>query len=159
MHEAHSLPKRIKTIWAISAIMNGLFLIVLSILALIFFHLFGHNFLFWIFIILMIAGILVFAGQMLLIPYRYHFWTYEINEQAVEINYGFIFRQRVGIPIIRVQDVELEAGPLLQWQKLQKVNISTASTDHTIDGLEIADAQKLREQIVTLVSEAKEHAI
>ena len=46
---------------------------------------------------------------------------------------GFFFRKNEAIPISRIQNVTLEAGPLLQWQTLQQVNIETASTAHVID--------------------------
>ncbi|MCF7523139.1 PH domain-containing protein [Levilactobacillus brevis] len=68
---------------------------------------------------------------------------------------GFIFQERIAIPIARVQNVTLSAGPLLQWQHLTKVTVATASTSHSIDGLELADAERLREQIMRLAQEAR----
>ncbi len=49
----------------------------------------------------------------------------------------------------------LEAGPLLQWQELQQVNIETASTAHVIDGVTRSVADQLRNQILQLAQEAR----
>ena len=68
---------------------------------------------------------------------------------------GFFFQKNEAIPIARIQNVTLEAGPLLQWQELQQVNIETASTAHVIDGVTRSVADQLRNQILQLAQEAR----
>ncbi|WP_415562909.1 PH domain-containing protein [Lentilactobacillus hilgardii] len=68
-------------------------------------------------------------------------------------------KKLVSIPIARVQDVTLSAGPILQSQKLQTVQITTASTSHKIDGLEPQTAEQLRRQIMQLAVEVKENDV
>ncbi|KRM58542.1 hypothetical protein FD44_GL000507 [Secundilactobacillus malefermentans DSM 5705 = KCTC 3548] len=155
MTTGNSLPKQIKTIWAFHAL--GEFIILLAI------HLgFVAAYHYWavpfLYVMILIFGVLLVAVPLIdlaLIPYRYRFWRYQISETDVELQSGFVFRKRVSVPIGRVQDVKLVAGPLLQWQKLQKVVIETASTSHDIDGLELEAAENLRAQIIQLAKEAR----
>ncbi|WP_180368397.1 PH domain-containing protein, partial [Oenococcus oeni] len=59
-------------------------------------------------------------------------------------------------PIARVQNVTLSAGPVLQWQKPEKVVVATASSSHKIDGLKDDTARRLRDQIMHLALEARD---
>ena len=73
----------------------------------------------------------------------------------MEIESGFFFHQQTAIPINRIQNVTLEAGPILQWQKLQTVSIETAATSHKIESVLPETAQQLKQQIMALALEAK----
>lgn len=94
-----------------------------------------------------------------MVSYRYAFWRYNLTADAVELQSGYIFKKLVSIPIARVQDVTLSAGPILQSQKLQTVQITTASTSHKIDGMEPQTAEQLRRQIMQLAVEVKENDV
>ncbi len=97
--------------------------------------------------------------ELTLVPYRYSFWLYTLTDNAVELRSGFIFRKLISIPIARVQDVTLSAGPILQFQKLQEIRITTASTSHKIDGVEPAVGEQLRKQIMKLAVEVGENDV
>ena len=149
----HHLPPRIKLIWGFSALGSCAALVVVTALLWLTYQYWDWPL--WITIVglvITIAEPLIEAG---LIPYRYRFTRYQISDLAVEMQAGFIFQKRVAIPIARVQNVTLKAGPLLQWQKLTAVSIATASTSHNIEGLELAEAEQLREQIMRLAQEAR----
>ncbi|MDN6900207.1 PH domain-containing protein [Oenococcus sicerae] len=154
MNQTHKLPARIKITWLISALGNLCLLVIINI-AIFFASRFWHL---PAFIIYLVAALTLVAAfiNFLSIPYRYRFWQYTITENAVEMQSGFVFRQRIAIPITRVQNVTLSAGPILQWQKLQKVTVATASTQHDIDGLEPITAEKLRDQIMDLAVEVQD---
>lgn len=59
-------------------------------------------------------------------------------------------RVHESIPIIKIQNISLDQGPLLRWQHLEDVTIQTASSSHTIEGLEIKEAEGLRDQLISL---------
>lgn len=151
--ENHHLPQRIKLIWRLSAV--GSFIALLVITGLIWLAYQYWDWPFWLVSVFAAFTILEFIGEVALIPYRYRFTRYQISSVAVEMQSGMIFKKRVAIPIARVQNVTLNAGPLLQWQKLTKVSIATASTNHGIEGLELDEAEALREQIMRLAREAR----
>lgn len=153
MNESNHLPKQIKAVWRISALINTLIWAVVGIAVLVAHHFFGQPWLLygaWIFFAIAVIDFIV---EMSLVPYRYSFWLYTLTDDAVELRSGFIFRKLVSIPIARVQDVTLSAGPILQSQKLQEVRITTASTSHKIDGLNPEVGEQLRKQIMKLAVE------
>ncbi|AKP64022.1 hypothetical protein FC99_GL000649 [Levilactobacillus koreensis JCM 16448] len=149
----HHLPPRIKRIWGYSALGSLLALIVITgLLQLTYLY---WNWAVWIPIASLVLTIVEPIVEVALIPYRYQFTRYQISDLAVEMQAGFIFQKRVAIPIARVQNVTLNAGPLLQWQKLTKVTVATAATSHSIEGLELPEAEQFREQIMRLAREAR----
>jgi len=149
----HQLPPRIKRIWGYSAL--GSLIALLVITGLLFL---AYRYWHWTVWLAVFGGILTVIEPTIeaaLIPYRYRFTRYQITTTAVEMQSGWFFKKRVAIPIARVQNVTLNAGPLLQWQHLTQVTVATAATNHTIEGLELAVAEHLREQIMRLAQEAR----
>ncbi|MGE6632103.1 PH domain-containing protein [Bacillus sp. NPDC077027] len=78
---------------------------------------------------------------------RHRIWRYEVFENEIEIQYGFIRVTRVIVPMVRVQHVDTSQGPLLRRYNLASVQISTAATVHHIPALELEEADQLRDYI------------
>jgi len=96
-------------------------------------------------------GVIALFVFVYLIPkLRYRRWRYEIFEQEIYIQHGILIVTRTIIPMIRVQHVDTEQGPILKMYKLATVSISTAATTHHIPALNEADASRLRDRISTL---------
>ncbi|WP_169089492.1 PH domain-containing protein [Paenibacillus sp. PL91] len=74
-------------------------------------------------------------------------FQYELFEDEIEIQTGLIFLKNVLVPMVRVQHVELESGPLMRKYDLASVSIVTAATTHQIKGLKQSEAQLLKRQI------------
>jgi membrane protein YdbS with pleckstrin-like domain len=159
MTESNHLPTKIKTVWRISAVINFLILAAIGIGAYIAFKLFDWHWLVYGAIGFGALAVIDIVVELSLVPYRYSFWLYTLTDDAVELRSGFIFRRLVSIPIARVQDVTLSAGPILQSQKLQEVRIVTASTSHKIDGLQPEVGEQLRKQIMALAVEVNDHDV
>ncbi|MFF2483264.1 PH domain-containing protein [Paenibacillus sp. NPDC058071] len=84
----------------------------------------------------------------LLVPtWKYRFFRYELFEEELEVQSGFLFLKNVLVPMVRVQHVELESGPLMRKFDLASVKVVTAATTHTISGLKQPDAQRLKRTI------------
>ncbi len=98
-----------------------------------------------------ILGLIAIFLFIYLIPkLRYRRWRYEIFEQEIYIQHGILIVTRTIIPMIRVQHVDTEQGPILKMYKLATVSISTAATTHQIPALNEEDASSLRDRISTL---------
>ncbi|MFT8500537.1 MAG: PH domain-containing protein [Lacticaseibacillus paracasei] len=149
-----ALPATIQRIWRASAALWALVLIIIGV-GLISAWFFCH-WSFWLWLGLIGIAIIQLLFRLALVPYRYRFWRYNITPTAVFLQKGFFFQKNEAIPISRIQNVTLEAGPLLQWQTLQQVNIETASTAHVIDGVTRPVADQLRNQILQLAQEARD---
>ncbi len=74
-------------------------------------------------------------------------FRYELFEDELEIKKGVMFISNVLVPMVRVQHVELESGPLMRKYDLAAVSIVTAATTHRINGLKLADAERLKRRI------------
>nr|WP_155113718.1 PH domain-containing protein [Metabacillus mangrovi] len=97
------------------------------------------------------AAILIAVFYGWLIPlYRQRFWRYEVHEQEIDLQYGWVTVKRTIIPMVRVQHVDTKQGPLLRKYKLSSVEISTAATKHEIPALDMEEADRLRDSISRL---------
>ena len=150
------LPPQIKRVWRVRALIDGVIWLVIAIGLVVANHFWSWPL--WLAVIAVGAAIVHAGAHLVLIPYRYRFWRYQITDTAVYLRSGFIFRKSTAIPITRIQNVTLEAGPLLQWQKLQTVKVQTASDADEIAGVTQDVADALREQIMRLAKEARDDA-
>ncbi|QXE02224.1 PH domain-containing protein [Terribacillus sp. DMT04] len=81
---------------------------------------------------------------------RWRRWRYEVFEQEIYIQHGIFIVTQTIVPMIRVQHVDTEQGPVLKGFKLATVSISTAATTHQIPALLLEEALELRDRIGTL---------
>ena len=64
--------------------------------------------------------------------------------------------KRVLIPMIRVQHVTIEQGPIMRKYNLAELHISTAATSHSIPCLTKEEAEQLKRQIGELAKVSDE---
>lgn len=64
---------------------------------------------------------------------------------------GLAFRSLVVVPYGRMQSVDVQAGPLARRLRIATVQLHTASagTDASIAGLELAEAERLRDRLAS----------
>ena len=132
---------------ALGSLLIGIVIIGLLILA--------NHFWAWPFWLAAVASVLVVLDvvvELSIVPYRYRFWRYAINENDVEIESGFFFHHETAIPITRIQNVTLSAGPILQWFKLKTVIIETAADRYEIEAVLPETAETLKVRIMTLAA-------
>lgn len=87
---------------------------------------------------------------------RWNRWTYDVNEQGVDMLRGIIVRKRTMVPMNRVQHVDTKQGPIYRKFGLSSISISTAATTHEIPALDDETAAQLRGLISELVRKVKE---
>lgn len=155
MNQIKALPKQIIPVWLISKVLGLLVLLVICG---------GAWYLSQRFLPIITPYVLIVASLALLldiinlalVPYYYRFWRYEINADFVFIQSGFFIRQQRTIPINRIQNVDLEQGPLLQMAHLKELKVVTAADGFSIAGITAAEAESLRNQIVQAARKARE---
>ncbi|WP_125589178.1 PH domain-containing protein [Companilactobacillus jidongensis] len=158
MDKVEKLPKSIKTIWRIHAVIEFIiFLIVVQAVSLIklvipndtsnYFNI-GEG-------IVIAIGSMCLIASFFYVVYLWNFWTYYIDDRQVQLHSGYFFRKQIIIPIARVQNVTLKQGPILRWKNLQKIVIVTAAGKSEIDGIDSEQADQLKETIMKLAQEAK----
>ncbi|WP_163539920.1 PH domain-containing protein [Gracilibacillus sp. YIM 98692] len=106
---------------------------------------------YWVGAGLAVLTLLYWGVLALLIPkLKWKRWRYEIFEQEVYIQHGIIVVTRTVVPMVRVQHVDTQQGPILKRYGLSTLEISTAATVHTIPALLESEASDLRDQISEL---------
>ena len=78
-------------------------------------------------------------------------WSYVVRDEDLLIARGVLVRAITAIPASRIQHVDVRQGPLEQWLGLARIQIHTASgvgADGVIPGLNLDDAEALRDQLV-----------
>ncbi|WP_236034995.1 PH domain-containing protein [Alkalihalobacterium elongatum] len=148
-----SIARKALTVWRIRASIESLFVALIPI---------GYGIMMfywpmppWVLYILILAFVIFIVVHVIVAPYlRWKRFKYEVYDEEVELQYGVIIVRRTLIPMIRVQHVDTEQGPLLRKFDLAAVTISTAATTHRIPALTTSIADELRNQIVKLASVA-----
>ncbi|MCP3026842.1 PH domain-containing protein [Halobacillus sp. A5] len=87
---------------------------------------------------------------------RWKRWRYEVRDQEIELQYGLFIITRTLVPMVRVQHVDTEQGPLLRKYKLATISISTAATTHKVPALDEGEAEELRHSISSLARVAED---
>jgi Uncharacterized conserved protein len=158
MEKVEKLPKSIKTIWRLHAIIEFvIFMIIMVGISFIRLSLSQkvQNYFDLTWVLVVGIGTVLLIISFVWVNYLWTFWTYYIDEREVQLHSGYFFRKQVIIPIARVQNVTLKQGPILRWKNLQKIVIVTAAGKSEIDGIKSDQADKLKETIMKLAQEAK----
>lgn len=80
---------------------------------------------------------------------KYKRYTYTYQEDRIQINRGVIFKHEIVIPVCQIQDLHLNQGPIMQILKLHTIEISTAGSNHSIDGLNDEVAKQMINELET----------
>ncbi len=107
---------------------------------------------------LALAGIILYTVWIsVFVPrLKMRFWRYDIREEEIDIQYGIFIRRRTLIPMIRVQHVDTEHGPIMRLFGLATLCVSTAATNHRIPALSRDKAAELRGEISNLARTSDE---
>ncbi|MFD1064588.1 PH domain-containing protein [Oceanobacillus locisalsi] len=136
--------------WQLTAHIYALLPLLITIVAIIVYNMFDFLSI-WIVFILAVLTIAEWAVTAFFIPkLRWRRWRYQVYDQEIYIQHGILIVTRTIVPMIRVQHVDTQQGPILKNYKLATLEISTAATTHQIPALSEEEASNLRDQISEL---------
>ncbi|MBK1813254.1 PH domain-containing protein [Clostridium sp. YIM B02505] len=103
-------------------------------------------------------GIAIIIGLLLLntIVYpklEYKQWTYSVTKDKIEFSEGIYWVKTVVIPIVRVQHIKINQGPINRSFGLADLQIFTAGGAHKIPNIEMAKAEEISEFLKDKVKE------
>lgn len=86
----------------------------------------------------------------LAVPPRYRAWRYRFGEDALELQRGVWWRSLAALPYQRIQQVEVEHGPLQRHLGMVSLSLRTASAMSlgTIPGIGEAEATDVRRMLL-----------
>lgn len=153
----NKIPEKGKTVWRIYGTLQSLFVLALVIgSSVLTYFLNGPK---WIYAILSVAWLVFAVLWIIVFPnIRHNVWRYEVREQEIEIQSGLFVVTRTLIPMVRVQHVDTEQGPILKKYGLSNIKVSSAASAHQIPFLLTEDASMLRAKISELARVAEDDA-
>ncbi len=78
-------------------------------------------------------------------------YRYYISEDRVDVRRGIFFLRHIVVPIERIHQVEVVAGPVNRMFDLADVQITTAGGTADIEYLEKEEAERIAEELNTIV--------
>ncbi|UOE92276.1 PH domain-containing protein [Alkalihalobacillus sp. LMS39] len=115
------------------------------------------SFPFWILWVLIAMVFTYSVVSIFIMPIlRWKRWRFDVLEDEIDLQHGVFVVKRTLVPMIRVQHVDTEHGPILRKYGLATVTISTAATVHRIPALPFEQADELRDSISKLATVADE---
>ena len=145
--EYNKLNENAKKAWRLS---NFIVLIIVSAIAIGLRIVFNHKLGKYGFVASIIVAVIIFLliVDVLINPIiEYKQWKYIITEDRIEFVHGIYFLTTTIIPMVRIQHIDIEEGPINRMYKLAKITIHTAGGVHKIDGLPKEKAQEISEYI------------
>ncbi|SDX09501.1 hypothetical protein SAMN05444487_11033 [Marininema mesophilum] len=83
--------------------------------------------------------------------YRQKTWRYDVDEKYIQLRYGGVWEKtHLIIPMVKVQFVNTNQGPLLRKFGLSTITIGTMASEHEIPALPEKIAIELRDHIAFL---------
>lgn len=82
---------------------------------------------------------------------EYRYLSYRLDEEAIEIRSGVVWRAITNVPRSRVQHIDVSQGPLERKHGLGRLVIYTAGTEHSkveLPGLEHQTALQIRDLLL-----------
>lgn len=111
-------------------------------------------------IVSVILAIVLIANAAISPYFRYHRYSYEINDEFIDLREGYIFVERNIVPLERLHKMQTIRGPIDRMFKVAKVVVTTAGGDVVLRFLdeEKADiiAEHLGKRINQIVVEQRE---
>ena len=100
-----------------------------------------------------ILAVAVASWLQYLVGRRFHFWRYKLGDADLCVAYGIYWRTRAYVPRVRIQHVDVTAGPISRMLGLAILSVfvgGRAGAVATIPGLATAEADRLRKQLLRL---------
>lgn len=153
---AKSLPQAAKKVWAVQAILVMGIVVLADICMNSLFQSHWSHAVMTAINVIFCAILALVIGRLLCIPYYYRYHKYLLTPDAVTIYRGFFLRKTETMPVNRIQNVDTEQGPILQYFHLQNVVIVTAAHNFKIETISEDVAQTLRDQLIAAARQARE---
>lgn len=145
-----SLAPAAVTSWRISAALSG---IVPSIAAIVLGFLFADA---WAWLILAAVAALLVLSIAVLPRMRHRRWRWQLTDLAVELRYGVLVHQQETVPYFRIQQIDINAGPVDRLLELATLRVQTASASGTalLPGIAADEAPTVRAELLARAAAA-----
>lgn len=107
----------------------------------------------WLAMVLPLLGVVAWSATAG-VALRYRRWGFRFAPEALELRWGVWFRSVSAIPYHRIQQIDVEQGPLERRLGIVKLALRTASTasDGTVPGIRAEEVDGIRERLVAFAA-------
>ncbi|MFC6464844.1 PH domain-containing protein [Marinilactibacillus sp. GCM10026970] len=84
--------------------------------------------------------------------FKAKYWRYSLNEDQLIIYKGLWRREQITIPLLRVQTIESDIGPIANSFDLAEIRVTTAFQTNYLPELKQEEAFEIQERIQTTLS-------
>ncbi len=87
---------------------------------------------------------------------RYRRWRWQLTDLALELRYGVLVHRFEAIPYFRVQQIDIERGPVDRLLGLARLQVTTASASGSgsLPGIPEEQAPQVRQELLHRAAEA-----
>jgi uncharacterized protein len=140
------LPARALTSWRVASLLVGVPVVVAGLVAAVAIPGLPS----WARSLIAAVPILLVAADLAAQPIRFRLWRYAIDEEEITLQHGWPVTTLTVVPMVRVQHVSVERGPLARHFRLSDLSIHTAAGTIRIPAVDHDRAEEIRRQIATL---------
>jgi membrane protein YdbS with pleckstrin-like domain len=141
----HNLDPRVRILWAVNSALIGVGVgvagaIVCAVAG-------GPG---WLTALSLVAGLAFAAVGILTAGAVWRRWRWRALDDALELRHGLVVVHESLVPYRRIQQIDIERGPIERWLELSTLMLRTAAatTDAKIPGIPAAHAAGLRELLL-----------
>lgn len=153
MEPEKELDPLVLKLWRIRGFMNSIPMVIVALVYNFFYQIMPHTPLPEEGIYITIA-LALFGGfiSIYALP-TWHYRSWRVNYRMDEIDFisGIFIKKRITIPIIRIQNIESNVGPLAKKIGVMSLTISTAATSHKLPEMPEEEALELKKRIQRLI--------
>ncbi|MFS0823860.1 PH domain-containing protein [Bacillus sp. 1P02SD] len=102
---------------------------------------------FWILVALLVFGLLGAIWSFIEPKLLYQTWSYQFNDEYLQLRYGVLTKEWVTVPLTKIQSVSTSQGPIMKRFHVRAIKVETMGSSHTIPALEEHVALELREKL------------
>ncbi|WP_324255032.1 PH domain-containing protein [Bacillus sp. REN16] len=102
---------------------------------------------FWILIAILVFAVLGTIWSFIEPKLLYRTWSYQFNDEYLQISYGVLTKEWVTVPMTKIQSVSTSQGPIMKRYQTRSIKVETMGSSHTIPALEEDVALELRERL------------
>lgn len=140
-------------LWRIRGCMNSLPLVAITLVYNFFYQIMPNTALpeYGIFLTIVVTLVGGFVFIYVLPTLNYHSWRVDYKPDEIDFISGILFKKRITIPIIRIQNIETNKGPLTQKLGMLSLTVSTAADSHKLPELPEEEAIELQKRIQRVI--------
>ncbi|MDR5586442.1 MULTISPECIES: PH domain-containing protein [Clostridium] len=103
-----------------------------------------------------IIGLLCIIDTIINPIIEYKTWIYELTSDKIDFTQGIFTKKRTIVPIIKIEHIKINRGPINSRLGLANIEIFTAGGSHEIPNIEVKVAEEIGEYLNNKIKEKVE---